>query len=224
MATEHESIFFSKAKSLAEYCQTDEGYNTYDPYFDFLQPCSSLIENLIDEFINNCTVLSEKDRNLYINRLEYRLKNFRKEFPPNSYLTKRFYSDLAETIKIILTRFKSTKRFYITPGNHNNEFIRKKPEHTKAIIALKYAIEGNMITRDNATDIAKGYGHETGEDLYQAFIHYIIKTNRIGDPGSKRKLNAKIKNYEKVLKLLSHEAQKKAESELNILKSKLAEY
>jgi hypothetical protein len=75
----------------------------------------------------------------------------------------------------------------------------------KALISV---YEGELILRDEGK-------------LYQHFLYYSPRTNRIGTDGSRKKTLNKITRIEKIIPLLSISAQKIAIDEVNTLKSAL---
>jgi hypothetical protein len=97
---------------------------------------------------------------------------------------------------------------------------KPKPELKIDQIALKYAYEGLQITRENGNDIAKQYGHNSGEKLFQRFTFYSSSTNRKGKPTpcTPKKLDNKIKLIESVIDLLPTDKQARAKDEVSILK------
>jgi hypothetical protein len=96
----------------------------------------------------------------------------------------------------------------------------KKPELKIDQIALKYAYEGMQITRENGNDIAKKYGHNSGEKLFQRFTYFSSSANRKGKPNlcTPKKLDNKIKLIESIIKLLPTDKQERAKDEVLILK------
>jgi hypothetical protein len=88
-------------------------------------------------------------------------------------------------------------------------------------IALIYVYEGKLITRANSNEIAKQYGHNSGEKLFQRFICYTSLANRTGEPThcTPKKLYNKIQLFESVIELLPLEKRKQAQDELQILKN-----
>lgn len=98
--------------------------------------------------------------------------------------------------------------------------VKQKPELKIDQIALKYAYEGLQITRENGNEIAKKYGHNSGEKLFQRFTYFLSPANRKGKPipCTPKKLNNKIKLIESVIKLLPKDKQERAKDEVSILK------
>lgn len=98
--------------------------------------------------------------------------------------------------------------------------IKQKPELKIDQIALKYAYEGLQITRENGNKIAKEYGHNSGEKLFQRFTYFSSSANRKGKPNlcTPKKLDNKIKLIESIIELLPTEKQERAKDEVLILK------
>jgi len=98
--------------------------------------------------------------------------------------------------------------------------VKQKPELKIDQIALKYAYESLQITRENGNEIAKRYGHNSGEKLFQRFTYYVSPANRKGlpTPCTPKKLSNKIKLLESVIELLPTEKQQRAKDEVLILK------
>lgn len=88
-------------------------------------------------------------------------------------------------------------------------------------IALLFVYLGKQITRENGDNIAKQYGHNSGEKLFQRFSHYSSAANRKGKPLSctPKKLDNKIKLLESVIECLPKDKRHRAVDELSILKN-----
>lgn len=99
-----------------------------------------------------------------------------------------------------------------------------RPMLTLQQIALIHIYEGWMIDKDNSDDIAKKYGHNSGEKLLRHFNKHLTPYQRTGEPAgidAVRSLKAKIKVFESVQPLLSETAKSRALDELQILRSHL---
>jgi hypothetical protein len=83
-------------------------------------------------------------------------------------------------------------------------------------IALKFVYKGLVITRINAPEIAKQYGHSSGDKLYQHFTYYTSRTNRINSETTDRKNKEKQILFEDVIRSLEGDQQaiKQAKDEL----------
>lgn len=88
-------------------------------------------------------------------------------------------------------------------------------------IALLHFYKGLQISRENGDSIAKQYGHNSGEKLFQRFTYYSSLANRKGKPNplTPKRLKNKIELLEKVIGLLPNEKQKRAIDEVQILKN-----
>lgn len=125
---------------------------------------------------------------------------------------------------IILSNFKIFDEYFKsiqTPqptGKPQQE--SSKPETTIDMIALKYVYEGLTITRENGNEIAKQYGHNSGEKLFQRFTFFLSTANRKGKPTpcTPKTLKNKIEKIEKVISLLPENKKQKAKDEVIILK------
>lgn len=128
---------------------------------------------------------------------------------------------------------------YLIAENHLDDFINqcnrilkyrlvgqtKAPQQSNKLkidqIALKYAYEELQITRENGNRIAKEYGHNSGEKLFQRFSHYSSAANRKGKPTlcTPKRLSNKIKLIESIIDFLPIDKQERAKDEVLILKN-----
>jgi hypothetical protein len=88
-------------------------------------------------------------------------------------------------------------------------------------VALYYVYENKQITRMNGDEIAKQYGHTSGEKLFQRFTYYSSTANRKGKPVpcTPTKLKNKIELIESIIQLLTGNNVLKANDEVTILKT-----
>lgn len=110
---------------------------------------------------------------------------------------------------------------YFAKGNlTRSQNENKKPQFKIDQIALKYAYESIQITRENGNEIAKEYGHNSGEKLFQRYTYYSSAANRKGRPNpcTSRKLDNKIKLIESIIDLLPEGKKERAIDEVLILK------
>lgn len=98
---------------------------------------------------------------------------------------------------------------------------KPKPVLTINQIALKYVYSEIQITRKNGNEIAKEYGHNSGEKLFQRFTFYSSPANRKGrpQPCTPKKLKNKIELLESVLEHLPKDKQNRIKDEVSILKT-----
>lgn len=98
---------------------------------------------------------------------------------------------------------------------------KKIKKLTQAQIALKSFYEGLLITRENAHEIARKNGHQSGQRLYQLFSFYSSLTNRKAKPDNltKKTFQNKIELFESVIELLENPHKQRAIDELKILKT-----
>lgn len=110
---------------------------------------------------------------------------------------------------------KMQKDNLLSQSNSNQEKKLKIDQ-----IALKYAYEGLQITRENGNEIAKEYGHNSGEKLFQRFTFFSSSANRKGKPNlcTPKRLDNKIKLIESIIELLPTDKQERAKDEVSILK------
>jgi hypothetical protein len=99
---------------------------------------------------------------------------------------------------------------------------KQNPELIINQIALLYVYSGKQITRENANNIVKEYGHNSGEKLFQRFTYYSSTANRKGKPinCTPKKLDNKIKLLESVIELLDTGNQKRVKDEVLMLKTR----
>lgn len=102
----------------------------------------------------------------------------------------------------------------------------EKPERSDLSItdlALIAVYERRNVTRQNADEYLKGTGHKSGEKFYQEFCKYSKTKRRIGIETSRKTTENKIERIEKIIPHLSERAQKVANDEVMVLKSRLEE-
>jgi len=102
----------------------------------------------------------------------------------------------------------------------NQKSEGQKDKLSMSRIALRYVYSGTQITRENGNLIAKEYGHNSGEKLFQKYSYYSSTANRKGRPNpcTPKKLNNKIKLIESVVELLPTDKQQRAKDEVSVLK------
>lgn len=156
-----------------------------------------------------------------INKASFRIvkENFETN-PLGTYWAVIIYNLELANSHISELHFKETDYYYPFPKleytPHQTETEKLKIDQ----IALKYAYEGLQITRENGNDIAKEYGHNSGEKLFQRFTYYSSSANRKGKPNlcTPKKLDNKIKLIESIIELLPTDKQERAKDEVLILK------
>ncbi len=127
------------------------------------------------------------------------------------------WHDLNEWIN---SEINNTKESPLGQAFSPQPIVKQKPELKIDQIALKYAYEGLQITRENGNEIAKEYGHNSGEKLFQRFTYFSSSANRKGKPNlcTPKKLDNKIKLIESIIELLPTDKQERAKDEVLILK------
>lgn len=102
----------------------------------------------------------------------------------------------------------------------------KKHELTLKEIALLLFYSNRPVPRLRSESdlIAKEYYQNSGEKLYQHYTDFSKRTMRIGNPGTKKKLENRIRSMEKVESLLNEEEREQCSNELAILRTHLKGY
>lgn len=101
----------------------------------------------------------------------------------------------------------------------------QQPKLSIKQIALKLAYEGTKVSKENANQIIREFGHNSGQKLIIEFNKVYNSRNRITDPDeTKRILQNKINLFESVAEILSPQFRSKADDEIKILKSYLSNY
>jgi hypothetical protein len=96
-----------------------------------------------------------------------------------------------------------------------------KPKLCINQIALKYVYEYSTITRNNGDKIAKEYGHNSGEKLFQRFSFYSSIANRNAEPNgcTPTLLKNKIDLIKSVIDILTIDKQETAKNDVSKLES-----
>jgi hypothetical protein len=81
-------------------------------------------------------------------------------------------------------------------------------------IALIYYYKEESITRKNSDQIAKKFGHNSGEKLFQLFSKYSSRANRIGNESTDKKNSNKLKLFEIIISELPEKNKRKAIDEM----------
>lgn len=121
--------------------------------------------------------------------------------------------EIAEWVQIIKNDKKQEKES--TPPPHQEEKLTLKQ------IALEHFYSNKQITRQNGNKIAKQYGHNSGEKLFQHYTFYSSTANRTAKPNlcTSKKLKNKIMLFESVLDLLPTNKQQRVSDEIQTLKN-----
>lgn len=93
-------------------------------------------------------------------------------------------------------------------------------------IALKLAYENVSVTKKNANEIIKEYGHSSGEKLYQQYNQFRTIGNRIDTEtlGTKKKIENRIKLIKEVSEFLASNLKDKAKQEVITLELQLLKF
>ena len=101
--------------------------------------------------------------------------------------------------------------------NYKPEVAFEPHKRTLADIALQYFWEGKTITNQNKNEIAAQFPHlKNGNKLYNKFLYYSYKTNRVNYDGSENHARNYLKDMERALSFLTNpEHIKVAEKEIH---------
>ncbi len=132
-----------------------------------------------------------------------------------------YYSGLCDATEKVVKQYPNL----FDKGTETKEQQAPPPEQgekklTLQRIALYHAYESKTITKENCTEVAKKFGHNSGQKLYQHFTYYYSTANRKGEPKNctAKILKNKISLIESVIPLLSDSIKDKAKDEVTILK------
>ncbi|MCK9613288.1 MAG: hypothetical protein M0R16_10385 [Bacteroidales bacterium] len=149
------------------------------------------------------------------------VKSFEIGYSQNNFSLVNFCKEIFEFIDSI-----DLVNYTAKPGNSESDH-NSEPDIDKLTlrqIALLCFYKGRRVTRENGNEIAKEYGLNSGEKLFQHYSFYLSRQNRIAkEPTHKKSLN-KISLIESVIDLLPHDSPEKqrASEELNTLKAAVA--
>lgn len=129
-----------------------------------------------------------------------------------------------EEVKQIESSIHNAKKAVQPKQTESNTAKLKVPQ-----IALIHIFEDNQISEENASEIASLYGYTaktSGKGLYQDYLKYFLRKNRIAKPtaDTKKTLQNKISLFESILIHLTESAKSKASDEIQMLKTLLEEY
>lgn len=93
-----------------------------------------------------------------------------------------------------------------------------------AAIAIFHIYQEIKISPINHNLIASSYGHKSGQKLSEKYSEFYNESSRIGDPGSKRKIRARIKLLKEVEGLFGEKYNSKAKEELGLVENLLDAY
>jgi hypothetical protein len=178
--------------------------------------------------------------------LEYRIKTGGEGF----FELGSFFPNLDEILKILFDYFKDTDQNEFEPwtisvnDTHEADALIQQRLNSSIVqqsiiealplqpitkqksvlkidqIALKFAYEDFRVTRESGNEIAKRYGHNSGEKLFQRFTYFSSAANRKGKPTlcTPKKIDNKIKLIESIIELLPTDKQERAKDEVSILR------
>lgn len=118
--------------------------------------------------------------------------------------------------------YKAWSIIFETPKYFEDGFPKLKADKSKAKftlpqLALFLFYNGQTVTRINGNEIAKQYGHNSGEKLFQLFTKFSSRANRIGKEDTKKKNQNKLELFGVVIAELTSEAKHRATDEMNTL-------
>lgn len=113
--------------------------------------------------------------------------------------------------------------YYLAPPQNIQDNNKNRKLSVKQI-SLIHVYNNLNITRSNADEIAASYGYnspKSGEGLFQDFIHYTSRANRIGKPSpyTTRKLENKINLFESIIPYIKINERQRAKDEIVMLKN-----
>lgn len=192
----------------------------FDGCFNTIEALNKDIETKIikrKEELINWAENSDNNKDHYIGELKaINIDNFTTTLPQGGQLRAKDIDFIKEAIQA--AKVKATE-----PNTGQPQQDNSKMEITIDMIAMKYVYEGLRITRENGNEIAKQYGYNSGEKLFQRFTYFSSTANRKGipTPCTPKRLKNKIEKIEKVISLLPKNKQQKALDEVSILKNTL---
>ncbi|WKL47627.1 hypothetical protein Q1W71_22060 [Flavobacterium pectinovorum] len=152
--------------------------------------------------------------------------NMRNDIAARSKVYEQHTANCLEYSKIINESLSVPELSNVTKVSEKSEIqICKQSKLSIKQIALKLAYEGVKVSKENANEIIRKFGHNSGQKLIIEFNKVYNSRNRITDPDeTKRILQNKINLFESVAEILSPQFRSKAEDEIKILKSYLSNY
>jgi hypothetical protein len=118
------------------------------------------------------------------------------------------------------TKKGDKKMIFVTEDLIRNQ---NKPNFSLRQVALMLFYQGHIVTRKNGNEIARKYGHNSGEKLFQLYTKYCSSQNRRGreEEDSDEKNTNKLKLFEKIIPHLSAGVKQQAIDDMNALKAAL---
>ena len=164
--------------------QRDSGYSAAVFYSGIMEAISIMTEYLDTPSMNSWS----RDENG--NRI-YNKRAISLAYETNGRINKTIWSSEAlNPLRLLIQKLSDTA---ISP--------KEERKYTMEEIGILCVYSGKTVTRDNGDEIALEYGFNSGDRLYQHFVHYSHRANRIGTEDSKVKTQNKIKRIRKILPL-----------------------
>jgi hypothetical protein len=203
-------------------------------YFDFQKDLERF--NLIDQFNDFVELLRSWEQDIFsnpydvpiiYNKIILRLKTYPTNLQP---ILLRHLLEYRKTCnRSVSVAWEYLERYYSEMGKTQNQEPppatdqepgneKQSPDLSINQIALKSVFEGLTINRENANEIVKRFGHNSGEKLFQRFSYYSSYTNRTGKEITSKKFKNKIELFESVIELLPNANKQRAIIELKGLK------
>jgi hypothetical protein len=123
--------------------------------------------------------------------------------------------------KILKKRYLDLLNDILNNETQESKIKKIKPQLSINQIALKYVYEYSTITRNNGDQIAKEYGHNSGEKLFQRFTFFSSNANRKAEPNgcTPKLLKNKIDLIKSVIDILPFDKQETAKNDVSKLES-----
>lgn len=219
--------FYNHREYLADYFQREannaKGYSQPEFFNGLEKELQSLKANIYGQVRHEKQELEDKAKAMNPNSIPFqhtlweiqdlRNKNFSVNLP--MYSGGKYRGDVwFDELEFIESKIKEARK-------QDQPDIKLDYKLKLRQIALLYVYNGKNITLENSSNIAKEYGHTSGDKLYQFYNHYRYRTNRIAKPTpyTPKKTKNKIDLVNSVIELLPKDKQQQAKDELNILKN-----
>jgi len=194
----------------------------------------------IDNLLNDLTYKDRETANKVFNDILYITNNLIRTLRMNynhhfrfQYTESPLFVVLMEFVQSINERagniaylYPEVKAYFENIDSYKDLFEFEPPQAKSeglkiSQIAIIHVYNGIQITRENGIEIAKKYNWNSGEKLFHKFTYYSSAANRKGKPTpcTPKKLKNKIELFESVIPHLNDTAKKRANDEIQILKS-----
>jgi hypothetical protein len=160
---------------------------------------------------------------------EFKHCSYRSLLPNDEYQYEDLKSDEIEQFSFVKTILSIKKKTVEKLERRIKAFIeidekiitqlKIKPKFSLPQLALMLHYKDEKVTRMNGNKIAKDYGHNSGERLFQLFTKYSSRQNRIGKEATRKKNLNKLALFEQIIPELAKEQKQRAIDEMKTLKS-----